>query len=94
MIDVIVAIDQEPVVLRVEDRTLDVIAREAADGILGVPEREQQELRSIADDAAQRQDAAIAGRARVLGEAGLRQVVEIGAGVPPLAWGRATRARS
>src|SRR5262249_30521212 len=75
------AADQEGVVLGVEARALDGVTGEAADGLPGVPEGEEQEVCPLPLDAPKSQDAAVAGRPLVVGEPGATQVREVPLGV-------------
>src|SRR3954447_7306767 len=56
------ALDQGAGVLRVEDRSLVVLAGERLDGVQRVPQREGHELGQLADVAAQHPGAEVAGR--------------------------------
>ena len=76
-----VALDEEAVVLGIEDRGLDVVAREAADRVQRVPEREGDELGPVAVFAAQHPRAAVARGRGVGGQAGLADVGDVGVGV-------------
>src|SRR5215204_4657510 len=69
-----IALDQEPLVLRVEDRRLVVVARESLDGLQRVPEREHHELGPVVDIAAKHPDAVVAGTLRIAGHTGLLHV--------------------
>jgi hypothetical protein len=51
------AFDEKPIVFRVEDGLLDVVAREASDRVVGLPQRDDDELRSRALDTAEDVDA-------------------------------------
>src|SRR5262245_1130022 len=63
-----VSIDEECVVVGVEDRLLDIIAGELANGIQRVPQREEQELGVIAVHPTKREDALVPRCCRVLSE--------------------------
>src|SRR5688500_7970435 len=65
------SLDQEPLVLRIEDRVLGLIPGEAPDRLFGFPEGHQQKLRPIVDDAPKREHSAVSLRTLILGEAGL-----------------------
>ena len=64
MPDTFVPRDEKSHLLRIEHRPLDVVSGEAADGLLGVPQRDQEEFRLVAGDAAQREHAAMPGVVR------------------------------
>src|SRR2546423_113534 len=61
-----VALHEEPVVLRIEHRTFDVVPRERANGILGLPQAEGEDLCAVPGRAPQQPGAAVPGRLPVL----------------------------
>src|SRR6516162_2976575 len=76
-----VALDQEPVILGVEDRYLDVLAGEALDRLPGIPEAHGDELGPIALDSPERPGAAVPRRLPVALDTGLLDVAGIRGGI-------------
>ena len=75
------AADEVALVLRVQDRGLDVVAVEGADRVDGVPQRQGDELGPVALVTPEHPGAAVAGGPRVLGEAGLADVIGVSGAV-------------
>ena len=69
--------DQELLVLRIIDRLPEIVAGEALDRLLGVPEGYEQELDRLSDRPRRHEDAEIARRAAILLETGSMQIGEI-----------------
>ena len=75
------AIDEESVVLRVEDRLFDFVAGESMNRFQGVPEADRQELRRVVVGPTDQIGPLVAWCRRVCGEARLLDVRGIGVGV-------------
>src|SRR5262249_5388790 len=72
-----ITLDEIPIVFRIKDRALDVVSREALDGIERLPERQRDDLGAVADVALQDVGAAIARRRPVPYEARAGNVVGV-----------------
>src|SRR5829696_1753526 len=73
--------DQVALILRIEHGGLDVIARESADGVLRLPQRQRDELGPLALVAAEHPRAAVARGLAVLREAGVADVLGVLLGI-------------
>src|SRR5215831_19494314 len=76
-----VAFDQELLVIRIEDRRVDVLAGEAFDRCSRFPQAHRDELGTVTLDPPQQPGAAVAGRALVAFDAGPLHVLRIGGSV-------------
>ena len=75
------AADEVALVLRVQDRGLDVVAVEGGDRVDGVPQRQGDELGPVALVTPEHPGTAVAGGPRVLGEAGLADAIGVSGAV-------------
>src|SRR5829696_6204832 len=79
--DVIVTVDQKPLVLGVEHRSIDVLSGKLPNGVLRIPKRYQQEFGLPLCHPSERDYPAVPLGFAIFGQAGLVQIIEVALGV-------------